>query len=141
MSEYCGGCPYHEFPYDAQLPFLVDGVRKKKKFKSKEDIWDVIYVLIQEVNDVNKEGKEFDIAESINSQLPFFSCRNMLYDKSIQKDIERYIYCKELNVQPYQGSYGEQPALWVQRSVLIIKGFAKLEKLQVRKAKKNAKRK
>ena len=27
ISDGCGGCQYHEYPYKAQLPILIDGKR------------------------------------------------------------------------------------------------------------------
>ena len=82
----------------------------------------------------NQKGMEFDIAQSINSQLPFFTCRNTLIDKEIQKDIQRYIYCKDLNVSPYKGNFGQQPALWLDRYFLIKKAFAKRESKVIKDA-------
>ncbi len=79
------------------------------------------------MHEINKKGKEFDLTKSINAQLPFFSCRNIFFDKEIQRDIQRYIYCKETNVPPYKGGYDEQPALWVDRFFLIKQAFAKKE--------------
>ena len=58
-------------------------------FTSKEDVWNVIDLLIEEVNEQNEKGKEFDVAKSIYSQLPFFCCINVVFDKEIQKDIQR----------------------------------------------------
>ena len=128
MGDSCGGCPYHKFPYKAQLPIFVNGERPLREFKSDKDVWDVIDLLIEEVHEGNKKGKEFDVAQSIYSQLPFFCCRNIIFDKDIQKDIQRYIYCKDNNVPPYKGDYNEQPALWVDRYFIIKSAFAKKEK-------------
>ena len=94
-------------------------------------------MLVDEIKEFNKEGKEFDIAESINAQLPFFSCKNSVYDKGIQRDIQRYLYCNEVNIPPYEGAYDKQPALWVDRYFIIKKSFAKREKSQISKANKN----
>ena len=108
-----------------------------RTFVCKEDVYDVVDLLIQEVKDNNlKRGSEFDIAESVNAQLPFFACRNILLDKDIQKDIKRYIYCKELGVSPYDGDYGKHPAKWVDRFFVIKNSFAKLEKKYIAKAKR-----
>tara|TARA_Y100000593_G_scaffold10479_1_gene18873 strand:- start:7665 stop:7961 length:297 start_codon:yes stop_codon:yes gene_type:complete len=96
-------------------------------------------LLIKEVHDYNEKGKEFDVAQSINSQLPFFTCRNHLIDEDIQNDIQRYIYCKEMGVPPYSGSFGDQPYKWVQRFFSIKSAFAKLESSQIEKVKKKAK--
>ena len=108
-----------------------------RTFACKEDVHDVVDLLIQEVKENNqKGGSEFDVAQSVNSQLPFFACRNILLDKEIQKDIKRYIYCKELGVSPYDGDYGKHPAKWVDRFFIIKNSFAKLEKQQISNSKR-----
>ena len=128
LGKGCGGCPYCDFPYKAQIPISIDGKREIREFKSKKDVWNVIELLIKEVLDVNAEGNNFDIAKSISAQIPFFACPSSIYDRSIQKDIQRYIYCKELNVPPYEGCYGSQPFLWVERFFIIKSALAKYEK-------------
>ena len=77
------------------------------------------------------QGNEFDVVQSIDAQLPFFTCRNIFIDKDIQRDIKRYAYCKDLSVSAYRGSYGEQPALWVDKYFVIRRAFAKIEKKQI----------
>ena len=96
-----------------------------------DDVWQIIDLLIQETKDYNEKGKEFDIAKSVNAQLPFFCCKNILRSRSIQKDIERYIYSEQFSVPPYKGSYGEQPAKWVDRAFIIKKVLANKEKEQI----------
>ena len=118
---------------------LVDGKREVKTFTCESDVWEVIDVLIEEVYENNQKGKEFDVAQSINSQLPFFTCRNIIHDKDIQKDIQRYLYCNECNVPPYSGAYDEQPALWVDRYFIIKKALAKRENAMINKVKKENK--
>jgi len=93
--------------------------------------------LIKETKEFNKTGgKSFDISESVVSQMPFFACRNRLFDKGIQKDVQRYLYCEKFNVPPYEGGYNKQPCLWVEKAFLIRKYLAKLESKQINKAKK-----
>mgnify|MGYP003111184033 CR=1 FL=1 len=135
MGETCGGCKFHSFPYKARLPILINGKRQTKTFNCKEDVWNVVDLLIKEVKEMNTKGKEFDVSESINAQLPFFSCRNNVFDRDIQKDIQRYIYCKELGISPYNGSYGEQPAMWIDTFFIIKSSFAKKESSQINKIK------
>ena len=139
MGDGCGGCPYHKFPYDAQPPILIDGKRDILTFTCKEDVWNIVDLLIKEINESNKKGKEFDVAQSINAQVPFFACRNILFDKNIQRDIQRYIYCKELGISPFKGHYGDHPALWIDRFFLIKSSFAKKESLMAKKMKKDNK--
>ena len=110
---------YHTYPYKARIPILIDGKYETRIFTSKKDIDSVIKLLINEVREINKEGKDFNIAESIVKQLPFFACINTLLDKQSQKDISRYVYSESFGISPYRGSYGEQPAKWVEKSFLI----------------------
>ena len=126
-----GGCRYHNFPYEAEIPILVNGHRENRTFNSKEDVWKVVDMLISEGRESNLKGNDFDVAKAVNVQLPFFSCRNIFYDKEITKDINRYIYSKEMNVPPYKGSFGEQPALWIDKFIIIKSAFAKQEKSQI----------
>ena len=139
--EPCGGCRYEEYPYKAQLPIFIDGKRPLWEFKSDRDIWKAVDLLIEELYENNKKGKEFDMAQSINAQLPFFTCKNVVHDKEIQRDIQRYVYCRDTNVPPYNGAYNEQPALWVERYFVIKSAFAKMEKTQIDKVRKDGTRK
>ena len=112
---------HHTYPYKARIPILIDGKYETRTFTSKEDVYAVIDLLIEEVHQRNKEGSSFNIAESVVRQLPFFTCTNVLLDKQAQKDISRYLYAENFGVQPYKGSYGEQPSKWVEKSFLIKK--------------------
>ena len=116
---------------------MVNGVRESRTFTCKEDVWNVIDLLIEEVYENNKKGKEFDVVQSVNAQLPFFTCINKVIDMDIQKDIQRYLYCNETNVPPYKGSYDEQPALWVETYFIIKKALAQKEKAAIDKTKKD----
>tara|TARA_R100000808_G_scaffold22905_1_gene50206 strand:+ start:2123 stop:2338 length:216 start_codon:yes stop_codon:yes gene_type:complete len=69
--------------------------------------------------------------------LPHFCCKNILQSKEIQKDIERYIYCEQFGVSPYSGSYGDQPAKWVDRAFIIKHAFAKKQRNQIDGTRKN----
>lgn len=120
-------------------PILIDGKREFKTFACKEDVWSIVDLLIEEVYENNRKGKEFDVSQSINAQLPFFSCRNHLLDRETQKDISRYIYCTNFNIPPFKGSYGEQPSLWTQKSFIIKQALAKKEKNLIDKTKKDNK--
>ena len=110
----------------------INGKYETRTFEFSEDVWDVIDLIIEETREFNeKKGKEFDIAKSVNAQLAFFTCNNLLLNREDQKDIERYIYSKEFGIQPYKGSYGEQPASWVDRAFIIKGALAKKEKEQI----------
>ena len=41
------------------------------------DVYDVIRILIEEVEEMNQKGKKFDVAVSVAKQLPFFVCVNL----------------------------------------------------------------
>ena len=131
VAESCGGCQFHKYPYKAEIPVLIDGKREKRTFTCDEDVWAVIDLLIEEVKQHREEGKQFDIAQSVNAQIPFFACRNIIFDKQLQKDIQRYVYCNESGVPPYKGSYNEQPAMWIEKFFIIKNTFAKKEKEQI----------
>ena len=133
----CGGCPYCNFPYTAEAP--ISGVGQIE-FKSEDDVWGVIDLLVQECNDMNeKTGKGFDVANSVIAQIPFFACFNHFISKEYQEDIKRFVYCQETNVQPYEGSYEQQPYKWVEKYFIIKNAFAKKEQNLIEKAKKKGK--
>ena len=107
---------------------MEDGNYRTKTFKSNEDVWEVVDLIIEETNQMNdRHDKSFDVANSIKSQLPFFTCQNFIFDKEIQKDIERYIYCENFKTPAYPGSYGEQPNRWVQKTYIIKKALNRLQ--------------
>tara|TARA_B100001123_G_C14785851_1_gene818457 strand:+ start:259 stop:642 length:384 start_codon:yes stop_codon:yes gene_type:complete len=110
---------YHTYPYKAQIPIAIDGKYETRTFTSKGDVEAVIELLIDEVKQTNQEGNDFNVAQSIVKQLPFFACINVLLDKQSQKDISRYVYSESFGISPYKGSYGEQPSKWVEKSFLI----------------------
>ena len=113
------------------MPIRIDGKDEMREFKNNEDVWEVIDLLIEETQEFNAKGKEFDIAKSVNAQLPFFCCRNIVQSREMQKDIERYIYCEQFGISPYPGSYGEQPAKWVDKAFIIKNTLAKKQKDQI----------
>lgn len=132
----CGGCSYESYPYKTQIPVMIKGKRETWEFKSDEDVWKVIDLIIQETKEFNEEtGKSFDVAESVVTQIPFFACKNILFDKNSEKDVQRYLYCEKFNIPPYKGAYNEQPYLWIQKAFLIRKHLAKVESNQIKKAK------
>ena len=61
---------------------------------------------------------------------------NILYNQEAQKDIEKYIYCKEFGISPYSGSFGEQPKRWVDIAFRIKKALAKREQSMINKQNK-----
>ena len=140
MSDGCGGCQYCEFPYEAQLPVRTEKGYEKRTFKDVDDIWAVIALIAQETKTFNKEqGKDFDVAKSIAAQLPFFACLNNVRDEKYLKLLNKYVYCTETNTPAYSGSYGEQPARWVQYFFIIKNALAKKEQQMHEKARREAK--
>tara|TARA_R100000773_G_C4158645_1_gene77502 strand:+ start:153 stop:551 length:399 start_codon:yes stop_codon:yes gene_type:complete len=110
---------YHEYPYKAQIPVLIEGKYTTRTFTSNDDVWDVIRLIIDETKEENKKGRSFNIASSVMAQLPFFACTNTIIDDNAQKDIARFMYARQFKISPYQGSYGEQPKKWVEKSFLL----------------------
>ena len=118
---------------------MIDGRREKRTFECNEDVLEVVDLIIAETKQANEEqGRDFDIAGSVVSQMPFFACNNVFFDNKIQKDIQRYIYCEKFGVPPYKGSYGEQPANWVSKAFTIKAALAKKEKKEINAAKQNS---
>ena len=64
-------------------------------------------------------GKDFNVAKSVYSQIPFFACRNIVLNKECQSDIAKYMYCDKFKVSPYHGSFSEQPLRWIKKSFII----------------------
>ena len=115
----------------------MDGKREKRTFTCKEDVWDVVDILVEEARHFNEtQGKEFDISSSVMSQIPFFACPNFFFDSKVNRDIERYLYCEKFGTPPFKGSYGEQPHSWVERAFAIRKALAKKEQSQMQAMKK-----
>ena len=107
-----------------------------REFTCKEDVWDAIDMLIEETIHINStSNKQFDVSMSVKSQIPFFACSNNIFNSNLQKDIKRYMYCKENSVPPYSGSFGDQPFIWVEKYFIIKNAFAKLEKSIIDKQK------
>ena len=131
MDSWCKGCKFHNFPYKALPPILIDGKRVERTFTCKEDVQKIIKLLIEETKDFNNKGKSFDVALSVSKQLPFFSCINIIHSQEAQRDIEKYIYCKDFGISPYPGSYNNQPKRWVDRVFFIKKALAKREQSMI----------
>lgn len=115
----CSGCMYHKYPYEAQIPILIEGKYETRTFTSDSDVWDVIELLISETKEEMEKGRSLNIAGSVMVQLPFFSCKNIIYNEESQKDISRFMYSRQFNISPYKGSYGEQPKKWIEKSFLL----------------------
>ena len=110
---------YHEYPYKARIPILIEGKYETRTFASNDEVWNVIRLLIDETEENIKEGSNLHIAESVMAQLPFFACSNIIMDVEAQKDISRFMYARQFKISPHKGSYGEQPKKWVEKSFLL----------------------
>ena len=110
---------YHEYPYKAQIPILIDGNYETRTLSSDDEVCDIIRLLIDETQEHINEGSNLHIAESVMAQLPFFTCTNMVMDHQSQQDIARFMYARQFKISPYSGSYGEQPKKWVEKSFLL----------------------
>jgi len=95
-----------------------DGKREKINVKTKEDIWDYIYELWLEAKDYTKGDRQKTLI-AVFEQLPFFCYNGNLLDEDLQKDIEKYMYCKDTNTPVYNGCYGETPKIWIQKHYAI----------------------
>ena len=138
MSDSCGGCPYCEFPYEAQLPVKSENGYEKRNFKTQDDVWVVIDLIAQETKSFNEEkGKEFDVVKSIITQIPFFACFNHIRDEKYLKLLNKYLYCIETGTPAHSGDYGDQPARWVQYFFIIKNAMAKKSQMIQEKAKKD----
>ena len=71
---------YHTYPYKTQIPVLIEGKYETRTFTSKDDVWEVIDLIIAETKEENEKGSSFNIASSVMAQLPFFACSNVIMD-------------------------------------------------------------
>ena len=140
MSDGCGGCQYCEFPYKATPPIKIDGAYKERVFESKDDVWEVIDLLLQETKTLNKQkGKDFDPIANVITQIPFFGCYNHIRESKYLKLVNKYVYCTETGTPAHTGGYGDQPATWVEYFFIIKNALAKKEKQMHDKMNREAK--
>ena len=98
---------------------MENGKYISKEITSQDDVWGVISALAKEAEDHNEGGHDFDVAESVYVQIPFFACPNLVLDQKFQNDILRYIYCEKFGTSPYIGGYGGTPKRWIEKSMII----------------------
>tara|TARA_R100000231_G_C5329333_1_gene165872 strand:+ start:190 stop:555 length:366 start_codon:yes stop_codon:yes gene_type:complete len=121
------------------VPIFINGTRPNVRFTCDEDVWHIIDLIIEETIALNSETKkEFDVVQSVKTQLPFFACSKAIYCPESQTDIERYFYCKEFGIQPYPGTYEDQPVEWIKKVFIIKSALNKKEKEAHAKAKNNS---
>ena len=58
-----------------------------------------------------------------------------MLDNEIQKDISKYLYCKDYGISPFGGSYGDQPKRWVGKHHTIKNALGRKEKQAMEKMK------
>lgn len=82
IADSCGGCPYHNYPYRAQVPIAGTGFRD---FASDDDVWEVIDLLIEDVKFTNEKlDKDFDTSRSVLAQIPFLHVKMLFITKSVR---------------------------------------------------------
>ena len=122
LTQACTGCRFCKFPYTFQ------GLIRDKNDKyptlqinNEFEVWEYIFKLVEESKGFKKnEGKgSAAIALDVYEQLPFFVCKNKLYDEDFSKDIRKYTYCTETGQKPFPGAYGDTPALWIDKFFII----------------------
>tara|TARA_Y100000310_G_scaffold127313_1_gene126414 strand:+ start:1022 stop:1501 length:480 start_codon:yes stop_codon:yes gene_type:complete len=134
IEQSCGGCNWHSFPYSFQS-ILSGKSNEIVEINNVDDIWIYIRKLQIESWKIQKKGKDFSILLSIWDQLPFFACHNKILSDDVQKDISKYIYSMDTHVPVYPGSYGDQPALWIEKYNTMKKAFNIRKELYNRKMK------
>ena len=128
-------------PYDFSC-ILLTSKNKQVRINEIKDIWTYIDNLVDEAKENNKNGKKFKLLLSIFEQLPFFVCVNNIIDYNCQKAIAKYVYCRDTGTAAHNGSYGEQPGLWMEKYYIIKDALnVREERLQqiARKKQKNEK--
>ena len=130
LEKNCEGCRFHKFPYKIQSPVKSKGIYPLVTFNNKDDIWEVTMQLINEYSSL----KFHDMCYSISRQIYYFSCPNIFKTNNFIEDINRYYYCKDMGVPPYEGSYNKQPAKWVEKYYIIKGAFSKLEEVHIKKS-------
>ena len=125
----CRGCRFHEFPYKATLPIETSGEYPIQQFNSLDDIKATIPSLVNEA----VESGCSDVNYAVYNQLGFFSCTSLFLDNNFQKDIKKYLFCKDFNIPPSSGSYEDQPNKTIQKFTIIKSAISKLEEMQQKK--------
>jgi len=120
IDDWCEGCKYSTFPYKAKLPLKKNN--SVHTFTSMDDVWYVIGLLKEELLEHNAtSNKKFTLHQTIKSHIPFFACPNHFLNRTLQKDIQRYLYCKKMQVPPYPGTFDNQPKKWIDKCNVIEK--------------------
>ena len=72
----------------------------------------------------------------IYEQFPFYVCSNKMLNKDCQKDISKYLYCRDTSTPYYQGAYGNTPSLWLEKyniiknAIILLNNYKKSQQNQ-----------
>jgi len=132
VSKLCEGCNYHNFPYEARLPISSSKGYPIQKFNSLDDVKSYIPSLVNEAVEYGCP----DVNYAVYNQLGTFSCTSLFLNNYSQKDIGKYLFCKDFNIPPSDGSYESQPYKTLQKFNIIKSAIGKLEEMQHRKMQK-----
>ena len=144
IDKTCQGCRFHNYPYKFQS-VIRDEFENLPTLNINNDVelWNYIYKLkLESENSSQAKGRSLsNVIIDIYEQLPFFCCPNKVLDEGLSKDIERYTYCTETGVLPYDGSFGATPELWKKKYFILRNLFNKYkEVLQKRRESKQSKK-
>jgi len=107
---------------------------------NEKELLSYLYKVYKDAEDfVGEKTESYSADYIVFQQVKFFSCVNNFIDPVYQADISKYIYSQNTSTQPYNGSYGEQPALWIEKYFTIKKCIAEMEKVSLNKHRKKAK--
>tara|TARA_Y100000310_G_scaffold323879_1_gene384928 strand:- start:174 stop:638 length:465 start_codon:yes stop_codon:yes gene_type:complete len=131
IKDKCQGCRFHNFPYRTKgIVADENGNYPIVEFNSQNDIWDYVELIISESKQIQSQrGSCYNTIIDVYEQLPFFTCYNFFLDEGHQRDIAKYLYCDETGVPPYNGGYGDQPRIWVDKYNTIKNAIAIFKKI------------
>tara|TARA_Y100001963_G_scaffold98545_1_gene135569 strand:+ start:30689 stop:31096 length:408 start_codon:yes stop_codon:yes gene_type:complete len=112
-------CRFHNPVYPYKVKNICNDLKGKKvEFSNSDDIWDYILLLYSESEERTKNGSSFLPVTDVWDQLPFFVCKNFIYNEKDQTDIKKFLYCSESKTPPYK-SLQDTPNLWVDKYFII----------------------
>ena len=113
---------------------MINNEYQTRVFRTKEDIWSIVDMLINEEKRKNKsQSLDVDSYYAISKQLPFFTCSNHFYSSGNSCLISKFFYCKEFGIPPHKGTYYAQPNRWIESSFLISNCLSKKESIAISK--------
>ena len=65
-----------------------------------------------------------------------FSCTSLFLNNTSQREISKYLFCKDFNIPPSSGSYEHQPYKTLQKFNIIKSAIAKLQEVEQEKMQK-----